>query len=112
MIAGVQDILSCAQSCCCIPGALFISPIKALFSLAQMIVGLAITVFAGAGYIFCQLVDSNRSLTYLTWTLFGLEMVGSGLWHAVYAILNIVTLGIAACIIENGRRCCFSFNRG
>lgn len=92
--SGIQARLSEAQSKC-IVGPLFVSPVKAVVSVAEVAGGLAMAAIAGvAGGVCC----GNETLLNISSKGFGL--VGEGLVGIISSVFNVATLGVSSCCTQ------------
>lgn len=94
----VQKQLSKWQGCLLF-GAL-VSPFKAVASIAQIVSGAVITVFAILGAIIsCNQWDA------LQYALTGGQDFAFGWVHLAYSIFNFFTLGAGGCLVEKSKSC-------
>jgi hypothetical protein len=97
----LQRNLSVAQASP-ILGPLIVSPAKALVSVAEIIIGIAIAVLFGVFSLLFILFHQNDALSWTaTQTAYGLGNVGLGVTSLIYSVANMGTLGLFGYAVEN-----------
>lgn len=86
-------------------GPLVVSPFKGIVSLFQVVSGLAIAIF-------CSIVFLVKGCAndWIDYSVKGMIDVMLGWLHLAYSILNMLTLGIASCVVQSlgsVTACCF-----
>lgn len=88
-----QEFLCWSQAIPAI-GPVIVSPIKAIVSLAQIVVGVAVTVFSRIIAGFAGLAKNHSVQNrYKKYSEDSLKFTLTGSKHLLYAALNIITLG-------------------
>ena len=81
-------------------GFIFVSPIKAIVSAVEFVIGFALTIIGALGTLLhlCFTGKFSDSLSHFTWT--AMKEAGLGLLGIAYSVCNILTLGILGYRIE------------
>ena len=107
MIDSLQRSLSIAQAVPVI-GPILVSPVKALVSTAEIIMGIAQTTLCGTGFLVCLTLKVPGSVFFGEQSLIGAYHMLSGTGSLAYSLANFLTFGMTGIFIEStlsGRVC-------
>lgn len=102
VIPEVQKTLSQAQA---VPlfGFMFVSPIKLVIGLVEMMTGVSFALGFGTLCLMSQLLGRDHQ-SMDPFTSSGLAHAALGLTSAAYAFCNMATLGVAGFVLEDPRK--------
>lgn len=89
----VQREMSRAQTISVI-GPLFVSPVKAMVSVAQIVGGLAMTILLGSAAVI------TRDYWFVLKSVESMAHVAEGAFGFSYAMINLCTFGVAGALTE------------